>query len=116
MGYSSERLARRPGRMGWVLMAPLSPLLAGVPTLTVSRQRLRSVAMAAPTPRHLALAAMALAAVAGLGLVVAGPLNPSEPATRPTESGAPATTPAPTASSVTPSPSPSTPATVALPA
>ena len=72
--------------------------------------------MAAPTPRHLALAAMALAAVAGLGLVVAGPLNPSEPATRPTESGAPATTPAPTASSVTPSPSPSTPATVALPA
>src|SRR6188768_948973 len=35
MGYSSERLARRPGRMGWVLMAPLAPLLAGVPTLSV---------------------------------------------------------------------------------
>ena len=71
--------------------------------------------MAAPTPRHLALAAVSVAAVAALGLVVAGPLTPSEPAAPSSASAAPATSPAPPTPSATPSRSPSPVATVALP-
>ncbi|HYN67867.1 MAG TPA: D-alanyl-D-alanine carboxypeptidase family protein [Ornithinibacter sp.] len=69
--------------------------------------------MTAPEPRHLALAAVAVVAVAGLGLAVAGPLTPSEP---PARSVPPAASPPPSAStspSATPSPSPS--AVAALP-
>ncbi len=71
--------------------------------------------MTAPAPRHLALAAVGVVAVAGLGLAVAGPLTPSEPTARSASPSAPARPSPSVTTSAAPSPSPPPPTAAALP-
>ena len=70
--------------MGCVLMRTIIPARPGRAASGrtgpgAARGAHRVSGMAAPTARHLALAAGAVAAVVGLGLAVAGPLTPSDP-------------------------------------